>query len=205
MSKRALGFERRALIQEAARIICEEQLADYRAAKLKAAGRLGLGAKCAMPANADIQQAVIEYQRIFGGREYALRLTRMRQTAIKAMQLLRDFDIRLVGAVATGATTDAHRVQLHGFADSAEQFDIFFGNRGIPYKIGERRYRYSDGRCEDVPMLSFMAGDIGVDIAIFTDGRERRAPLSPTDGQPMKRLRLEHVQRLAETPPDIAA
>lgn len=205
MSKRVLGFERRALTQEAARIVCEEQLTDYRAAKLKAAERLGFGPKCAMPSNADIQQAVIEYQRIFGGREYADRLSRMRDTARRAMKMLQEFDTRLVGSVVTGATTDAHRVQLHGFADAPEQFDLFFGNRGIPYATGERRYRYPDGRSEDVPMLSFMAGDIGVDIAIFYEGEQRRSPLSPNDGQPMKRLTLEQVERLAQPEPALVA
>ena len=45
-----------ALVQEAARILCEEAVLDYRSAKLKAAQRLGLGPKAALPDNASVQR-----------------------------------------------------------------------------------------------------------------------------------------------------
>lgn len=203
MGKRAIGFQRQ-IVAEAARIICEERLTDYRLAKQKAAERLGLGAKSQMPENALIQEAVIQYQRLFGGAEYAERLRLLRRTAVRAMKLLDDFEPRLVGAVATGATTDAHLVRLHGFADKPEMLDIFLQGRGIPFQTGERRYRYPDGRSQSVPTCEFMAGDVGVEVAIFPPGELRRAPLSPHDGLPMKRLDLQHAERLADQPIDIA-
>jgi hypothetical protein len=205
MGKRASGFERQRLVHEAARIICEERLTDYRAAKHKAVERLGLGPRAALPANAEIQAAVIEYQRLFGGAGYALRLNQLRRAAVQAMRLLAEFRPRLVGAVACGATHDAHKVQLHGFCDSPEQLDFFLHDRSIPYSTGERRYRYSDGRQEDVPTLSFMAGDVGIDVAIFGELDIRRAPVSPVDGQPMKRLDVAAVQRLLDDAVDAVA
>src|SRR5260221_2967487 len=108
MGKRALGAQRSRVVHEAARIICEDGLSDYRLAKQKAVERLGLGLGTPLPSNADIQTAVLQYQRIFGGRAYADRLTKLRRTAVQAMKLLAEFQPRLVGAVATGATTDAH-------------------------------------------------------------------------------------------------
>ena len=66
MAKRALGAQRSRVVQEAARIICEDGLADYRLAKQKAVERLGLGFGTPLPSNADIQDAVIQYQRLFG-------------------------------------------------------------------------------------------------------------------------------------------
>jgi hypothetical protein len=109
MGKRALGVQRSRVVQEAARIICEDGLADYRLAKQKAVERLGLGFGTPLPSNADIQDAVIQYQRLFGGRSYANRLTHLRRTAVQAMRLLAEYRPRLVGAVATGATTDVCR------------------------------------------------------------------------------------------------
>jgi len=205
MAKRALGVQRSRVVQEAARIICEDGLADYRLAKQKAVERLGLGFGTPLPSNADIQDAVIQYQRLFGGRAYATRLTHLRRTAVQAMRLLKEYQPRLVGAVATGATTDAHKVQLHCFADKPEQIDMLLADGGLPFEVSERRYRLASGENLDVPVLSFMADDVGVDVAVFPERGQREAPLSPTDGQPMKRLELAAVERLAAEAPEVLA
>lgn len=191
------------LVQEAARILCEEAVLDYRAAKLKAAQRLGLSGHAPLPDNASIQAAVIEYQRIFGGRDYAEHLRALRHTAVQAMRLLAEFQPRLTGAAVSGATTAAHRVQLHVFVDKAEALDLFFEDRGIPYQQDDRNYRYPGGREESVPLLRFEAGAIGVDVAMFGAEDLRRAPLSPTDGLPMKRLDLAEAQALASIEIDV--
>lgn len=203
MGKRAIGFQRQ-IVLEAARIICEERLTDYRAAKWKAAERLGVNPRSSLPDNAQVQQAVIEYQRLFGGRDYAQRLKLLRRTAVQAMSLLSDFNPRLVGAVASGATNEAHLVRLHGFADKPEMLDVFLENQGIPYQTGERRYRYADGRIEEIPTCEFQAGEVGVEMAMFAPEDLRRAPLSPLDGQPVKRYDLTQAKALAEAPIDIA-
>jgi hypothetical protein len=205
MAKRALGVQRSRVVQEAARIICEDGLADYRLAKQKAVERLGLGFGTPLPSNADIQDAVIQYQRLFGGRAYADRLTTLRRRAVQAMRLLKDYRPRLVGAVATGATTDAHKVQLHCFADKPEQIDMLLGDAGLRFEVSERRYRLANGETLDVPVLTFMAEDVGVDIAVFPERGAHTAPLSPTDGLPMKRLELAAVEVLAAETPEVLA
>lgn len=197
------GLHGNGLIQEAARIVCEDGLTDYRLAKQKAAERLGLSGGAAMPSNADIQQAVIEYQRLFGGRAYADRLSLMRRTAVQAMRLLEEFDPRLVGAVTTGATTEAHHVQLHCFADKPEAIDWLLESRGLKYEVNERCYRYPDGRSRQIPVISFMADDVGVDVAVFPERNVRGAPLSPTDGQVVKRLDIAAAEQLAAMEPDV--
>ena len=47
----------------------------------------------------------------------ALRIRKLRATALQAMKLLAQFDPRLVGGVISGAVSDANRVQLHAFLD----------------------------------------------------------------------------------------
>ncbi len=204
MGKRAIGFQRE-IVAEAARLICEERLTDYRLAKQKAAERLGLHARSQMPDNALIHEAVIEYQRLFGGQDYVDHLRALRQTAVQAMKLLAEFSPRLVGATVSGATTDAHLVRLHGFADKPEMLDVFLQNHGIPFETGDRRYRYPDGRVDDVPTCEFAAGEIGVEMAMFAIEDQRRAPLSPHDGLPMKRLDLAQAERLALEPIEVAS
>jgi hypothetical protein len=193
----ASGQTRDDLVAEAARIICEEAVLDYRSAKQKAAQRLGFGSKAVLPDNARIEAAVIDYQRIFGGSDYADQLIALRRAAVSAMRLLTEFQPRLVGGAVSGAITAAHRVQLHAFAEKPESLDLFLEHRGIPFEQGERSYRYPGGREEAVPLARFEAGEIGVDVAIFTTDDQRRIPLSPTNGLVMKRLSLAEAEALA--------
>ncbi len=186
-----------ALVQEAARIFVEESLTDYGVAKRKAAERLGLGSRAALPDNARLQAEVIAYQRLFGGLAYVQRLRKLRTTAVQAMKLLAEFDPRLTGGVVSGAVGDAHRVQLHAFPDKAEMVDVFLAGRGFEWKQDERDYRYSDGHRQSVPLACFRAGDIGVDVALFEPGQQRRAPLSAADGKPARRLTLAQAEDLA--------
>lgn len=183
------------LAQEAARLICEERLTDYRAAKQKAAQRLGLPARAPMPDNAQIERAVIDYQRLFGGPEYAATLSRLRLTAVRAMRLLAEFAPRLVGAAVSGAATSANRVQLHVSAERAEALDLFLHDRGIDFAQDQRTYRYPDGSEDDVPLVRFEAEGVGVDVAVF-DAGDRRVPINPADGKPYKRLDLAAAEKL---------
>lgn len=205
MGKRAVGAQRSRVVQEAARIICEDGLSDYRLAKQKAVERLGLGFGTPLPSNADIQTAVIEYQRIFGGRAYAARLKQLRRTAVQAMRLLAEFQPRLVGAVASGATTDRHHVQLHCFADKPEHIDVLLESKGLRHEVSERRYRYASGDNADIPVLTFMANDVGVDVAVFPERGLRDAPLSPADGLQFRRLDLAAAEALAAEAPELIA
>jgi hypothetical protein len=200
MGRRGFLQDSVSLAHEAARIICDEAVVDYRTAKRKAVERLGLPANTALPDNARIEAAVIEYQRLYGGREYAEYLQQMRRVAVQAMRLLARFEPRLVGGTVSGAISLAHRVQLHAFGDQAELLDVFLQERGIPYEQDERNYRFPDGSDYEAPLVRFEAGEVGIDIAVFPAGDLRRAPLSPTSGLPMKRLTLEQAEALAAQP-----
>lgn len=198
MGKRAAALNGHSLTQETARIICEERMTDYRLAKLKAAERMGFTAHTAMPANADVQAAVIEYQQLFGGNDYRDHLHQLRSKALEAMRLLADFAPRLVGSAVTGAAHRGHRVQLHCFTDAPEEIDLFLLDRGVDFRTGERRYRFPDGRTHDIPTLHFEAGDIGIDVAVFSELGRRQRPLSPADGLPMRRLDRDAVTALLQ-------
>jgi hypothetical protein len=177
------------IAQEAARIICEESLTDYRLAKQKAAQRLGLGEKSPLPKNAEVEAAILEYQRLFGGRQYSERVRRLRETALRSMKLLAQFDPRLVGAAVSGAVSDAHRVQLHAFCDKPELLDAFLHDRGM-------RLALVDG-------LVVALRRAGVDLARPADPvlriRRHLDPVrGPADGARDRKHRREHVHRDAE-------
>lgn len=183
-------------IEEAARLICDEGVTDYRAARLKAAEHLGVKLRGTHVDNRQIEAAVLERQRLFGGVEYTQRLSAMRRTALRAMDLLAGFRPRVAGAVVSGAIGEGHRVQLHAFADHAETVEMLLHDQQIPFEQAERRYRFTDGREREIPLLRFEAEGIGLDIAVFDLAAERNGPLSPIDGKPARRLTPEQVRAL---------
>lgn len=191
--------DKQGIAEEAARIVCEELLTDYRAAKLKALQRLRLPPRTPLPDNARVHAAVLDYQRLFGGDAYRRRLRQMRSLAPRVMRQLRDFEPRLSGSVVSGAVTEASHLQLHLFADQAELLDVFLLERGVDFEQDERRYRYPDGREEALPVTRFDFEGLTVDAVVFPVDELPRPPISPLDSQPCARLTLEEAQQLADT------
>lgn len=195
-----MSDSKQGIAEEAARIICDELLTDYGAAKRKAAERLQLGSRTALPENARVHRAVIEYQQLFGGAEYHAYLRQMRETALRVMPWLAEFSPRLVGGAVSGAVTAAHHVQLHAFADKAEMLDIHLHNRSVRFEQDERTYRYSNGEEAEIPLACFEVRGMGVDVAVFPEGEIKRPPVNLTDGQLYQRLTLKEVEALIVLP-----
>src|SRR5690606_41103402 len=98
---------RRALAQEAARIMSEQGIDDYGLAKRKAAERLGATDIAVLPKNTEIEEALAIHHRLFEGATHTSALSELRETALQAMRLLDRFQPRLVGPVLSG-TVCAH-------------------------------------------------------------------------------------------------
>ena len=113
---------RRALAQEAARIMAEHGIRDFLVAKRKAAERLGVdGRSAVLPKNTEIEDGAGRISAAVRRRshvEIAARAAPGR--AATRCSCLREFEPRLVGPVLSGTATEHSDVQLHLFADSAE-------------------------------------------------------------------------------------
>jgi len=101
------------LAQEAARIIVEQGIQDYRLAKTKAAERLGMSARGSLPGNPEIEHAVGEHLKLFGRESHLDLLRILREAALSAMELLAAFTPRLVGPVLHGTAAANSAVNLH--------------------------------------------------------------------------------------------
>lgn len=198
--------ERQLLAQEAARIIVEQGLRDYRAAKIKAAERLGLGDRRSLPGNAEIEIAVSEHLQLFGRESHATLLRVLRETAVSAMRFLEAWTPRLVGPVLNGTADANSAVNLHVFSDSAEVVAMHLGDSGISYRAYERRLRSHRNRKATATTYAgfrFDHGQVAVEATVFPVDGIRQAPLSPVDGRPMQRADLEAVRALlAQTDED---
>jgi hypothetical protein len=187
---------RQVVAQEAARIIVNQGIRDYRVAKQKAAERLGLDARGALPGNAEIEAAVAEHLQIFGGESHNDLLRLMRTAALSAMELLADFSPRLVGPVLVGTADENSAVNLHLFADSPEMVAMEIGDMGIQFKSYERRLKSRRGQIEMYAGFEFSHQNTSIQATVFPIDGIRQAPMSPIDGKPMRRVDSDAVQEL---------
>jgi hypothetical protein len=188
---------RRALAQEAARIMAEHGIGDFLAAKRKAAERLGVEDGAAMlPKNSEIEAALAEYQRLFGGESHVTALTAQRRAALSAMRYLSEFEPRLVGAVLSGTATQHSEVQLHLFTDRAESVTLKLLDEGIPHEVTEKRVKLDPERVRAFPGVRFAVDDQSIEATVFPTDGIRQAPVSPVDGRPMRRANAFEVEAL---------
>lgn len=194
------GFQQRSMLaQEAARLMRDHGIADYRTAKSKAALSLGLSDRGALPSNREIEAALAERNRIFGTGTHDHLLRSLRVTAVELMHELESFNPCLVGPVLSGNVTEHSSIALHLFSEPAELVSMELEKRGIRYQLTHRRCRISRDLNEDFPGYAFRSGEHPVEMLIFPERRKGHAPLSPVDGKPMRRARLREVATLTES------
>jgi hypothetical protein len=191
---RRLRHTRLEVAAEAARIIATEGQHNYHAAKKKAAERIGVSERLALPSNVEVKDALRRYQALYGGTAHQENLQCLRRTAVRAMQLLDPFSPRLVGAVLDGTAEEHSRIALHVFAESVEAVVLFFHERDIPFSQEQRQIRWYSGGHRTIPLVvSELDGQV-IELAVFDPVHLRQAPPSPIDGKPQRRAALHEVE-----------
>ncbi|OQW95406.1 MAG: hypothetical protein BWK79_02600 [Beggiatoa sp. IS2] len=189
------SYLRQRIAQISARMMVEESIDDYYLAKCKAVEQLGIGVRnVPYPSNSEIEAEILLYQRLFYTEVDLQKLRQLRQTALKAMHLLRDFNPRLVGPVLQGTTHRYSEITLHLFAPTAEEVAFFLMEQHIPYELGERRFRLPEPI--NYPSYQFIAGETPIVLVVFSTDDIRWSPPSPVDGKPMRRADARTVEQL---------
>ncbi len=189
---------RQRLALEAARIIDEEGIHDFHAAKRKAAQRLSAVDTHNLPSNAEIEQALADYQRLFKSASQPRRLRELRESALQAMHFLASFQPRLVGSVLSGTAHKHSDVNLHVFTDTPEEIAWLLLRENIDYATSDRKLRIAGDDTATYPVYRFTAGDAVIDLTVFTLDGLRQAPTSTIDGRPMRRANLSTVNSLLQ-------
>ncbi len=185
------------LAHEAARILAEEGVQNFRFAKRKAAERLGFDVRSLhLPTNLEVEQALAEHQRLFRADSQVEHIRQLREIAREAMRMLNGFDARLVGPVLAGTASDHAIIYLHVFSDVPEHVAIFLMEKHIPYEVSARKLKTGAGVQHEYPVYRFVAGNTSIELTVFRVDGIREAPASPLDGKPMRRASLREMDAL---------
>jgi hypothetical protein len=187
---------RKVLAQEAARIIVEQGIEDYRVAKIKAAERLGMSARGSLPGNPEIEHAVSEHLKLFGRESHLDLLRVLRRAALSAMELLAPFTPRLVGPVLHGTAGANSAVNLLVFSDSAELVAVRLQESRVQYRPYDRRLKSRRDRAETFSGFRFTHDSSSIEATVFPLDGIRQAPISPVNGKPMRRADSQAVLKL---------
>jgi len=189
---------RQEVAAEAARILATEGQHNYHAAKKKAAERIGVSERLALPSNIEVKDALLIYQALYGGRAHQDNIDILRRTALQAMQVLDDFQPRLVGSVLDGTANAHSRVALHVFADAIETLVLFLLERGIAFDQQQRQIRWFNGEHRMVQVVVLELQGTEIEMTVFQPLHLRQSPPSPIDGRPQRRASLAEVEILLQ-------
>jgi hypothetical protein len=200
---------RQEIAQSAARLMFEEGISDYARAKRKAVKLLGIQQDAPLPTNAEIDSALREYHALYADEADAAHLQDLRQAALLTMQLLQKFNPHLTGPVLDGTAGPYADTDIHVFAESAKELEIYLLNQNIPYHGDEQHYRMSDrpGKQKHelvrkrVPVLLVETRFGTQRISIFEADDIRSAPRKNGEKSGIQRMNLAQLSEMVRAQP----
>lgn len=190
---------RRMIAREAARLMYEDGVKEYRDAKRKAAKDFGpekvLSLGSHLPSNAEIHAELARLIRMHEGDVQPERLLRMRLLALSFLEMFAPFRPFLVGSVLSGTVTERSDIDLHLFADSLEEIEMFLQEQDIPFDSEVVSIRHG-GEIHDYPHLYLEEDGIVIDCTVYTRAERYRRPVSSITGRPMERADAAHLRKL---------
>jgi len=186
------------LAQEAARILLESGSRDFALAKRKAAEHLGAHDTRKLPSNLEVEQALVEYQRLFRSDSQPQHLRKLREIAIEAMQFFTEFNPKLVGPVLNGTADTNSTINLHVFSDTPEAISLFLMENDIPFESHDKKMNLGNEIYDNFSCFSFYADQQKIELTVFPISKRAPIPLSPVDGRPMQRASRNDVVQLLQ-------
>ncbi len=204
MSRENLDHIRQMIAQQAARMMAEDGINDFAYAKKKAGKQLGVSENSVLPTNAEIEEEIRLYHNIYNADEQPLELAKLRKAALMTMQLFERFNPHLTGSVLDGTAGKFSQTNIHLFADSAKDVEIFLLSQQIPFDSSEKSFRVSDKPSKDkkekvrktVPVFT-LETELGLQkISVFDVDDMRVATKRTSDGSNAERADISDLQAL---------
>ncbi len=204
MARENSDHVRQLIAQQAARMMAEDGIHDFAYAKKKAGKQLGVSEASVMPTNAEIEDEIRLYHEIYNADEQPQELAKLRQAALMTMQLFAKFNPHLTGSVLDGSAGKFSQTNIHLFADSAKDVEMFLLNQQIPFESSEKSYRISDKPSKDkkekvrktVPVFT-LETELGLQkLSVFDVDDMRVAVKRAVDGSNAERADINDLQAL---------
>jgi hypothetical protein len=184
---------------EAARLMYEDGVREYRDAKRKAAKRFGsekaLSLGSHLPTNAEIHE---EFARLLSAREDDLlpeRLLRLRLAALAYLEFFAEFSPCLVGSVLSGAVTSQSDIDIHLFAASVEEVENLLELHGINFETEMVSIR-KGGKITDYTHIYLDEAGIVVECSVYPVEEKHTRTISSITGKPMERASLKQLKKI---------
>jgi hypothetical protein len=200
MPREAGRNDRRSRIAHgAARLMAEDGIEDYALAKRKAARQVGDPDTRELPTNEEIDEALKAYRQIYHQEDHRERIRTLRETAVRAMRELEQFNPYLTGSVLTGNAGKYADVNLHLYTDSPKAVELYLIDRDIGYRTAQARL-YCGGEPVTAPVYVLTDEDIEIGLTVLTPRELRGSLRTSPDGKTIERAKLAAVEQLvAET------
>lgn len=191
---------RQRIAQLAARLIADDGIADYGYAKRKAGRQLGVTEDHCMPTNTEIEEEIKIFHELYNSEDQPEALKQLRADALVVMQMLERFNPHLTGAVLDGTAGKYAATDIHLYAESLKDVEMFLLNLQVPYETNERTYRtHNDKRGNDrkkVPVFTLEGPNGAIRLSVFDTDAPRNPPKSLIDGQAMNKASLANLAAL---------
>ena len=173
----------------AAKLMADEGIDDYTAAKRKAAAMLHLPTGSRWPENSEIDAELRAYLRLFRKDEQSKMLADLRRIACDFMVIMQEFRPYLSGAVLDGTAGIDADIDIQLFTDSAKEVEIFLLNRRVDYRHETPRSE----RAEAVLSLDHEGSTLNL---IVYPARDERVVFRTREGKIRPRARVDAVKKL---------
>ena len=189
-------FLRRSIASAAARLMAEDGIGDYGAAKRKAARNIGAADTDALPTNEEVAVELRAWQALYQEDEQRERLRELREIALDVMELLADYRPYLTGGVLDGTAGRFAEIELDLFADSAKDVEISLLSRNISYEFADKGRIPSHAAHLPEARLRLDWRDTPVLLSIYSLAGERQHKRSPHGGRSHARAKPDAVAAL---------
>lgn len=187
------------IASEAARLMYEDGVREYRDAKRKAAKRFGpekaLSLGSHLPTNAEIHD---ELAHLIASREEKVlpeRLLRLRLTALSYLEFFAPFAPYLVGSVLSGAVTDRSDIDIHLFADAVEEVETMLEKHGIAFQTETVPIR-KGGVIRDYTHIYLEDDGVEIECSVYPTEERRNRTISSITGKAMERANAAQLKRI---------
>ena len=197
------GGMRARIAAAAARIMAEDGVDDFALAKRKAARRLGVEGRLALPRNDQIEAELRAYRSLYQAEEHSARIAELRRVALDAMRALARFNPYLVGSVLKGIAGPYGEIELQLFPQNPKEVELYLLERNAAYATHEA-LRYCGDRAREVAVLSLHWQGAPLKLAVFDHRDERLALKTSVAGRVAERAGIAEVCALVAARDDTA-